>query len=50
MDTQPEDRDPFPEPQTMPAGWDLSALLSAPTTDPVSDTDDSAEIDKQVNM
>lgn len=43
MTTQTEERDPFPEPQTMPSGWDLSALLSAPTPDPVSDSSDSAE-------
>jgi hypothetical protein len=22
--------DPFPEPQTIPSGWDISGLLSAP--------------------
>jgi uncharacterized protein YbdZ (MbtH family) len=38
MNTQDEDRDvftshcfePFPEPQTIPSGWDLSGILSAP--------------------
>lgn len=35
--------DPFPEPQTMPAGWDLSALLSAPKMDSTSQAEDSAE-------
>jgi hypothetical protein len=24
--------EPFPEPQTIPAGWDTSTLLSAPIT------------------
>jgi hypothetical protein len=43
MTTQNEERNPFPEPQTIPSGWDTSALLSAPTTDPVSDSADSAE-------
>ena len=49
MNTPNEDRDrnsahnPFPEPQTIPAGWDASAILSAPQTDPVMDEDDSAE-------
>ncbi len=51
MNTQNDDRDmfdfqsfdPFPQPQTIPAGWDLSALLS--TTEPASEqwADDSAE-------
>ena len=35
--------DPFPEPQTIPAGWDTSAILSAPKVDSVTDEDDSAE-------
>jgi hypothetical protein len=26
----PEWLEPFPEPQTIPSGWDLSELLSAP--------------------
>ncbi len=37
--------DPFPEPQTIPSGWDMSALLSAPKTDSVSTTEASAEGD-----
>jgi len=52
MNTQDEDRDvfqshcfePFPEPQTIPAGWDLSGLATAPVAD--SDTNlahDSAD-------
>jgi hypothetical protein len=34
---------PFPEPQTIPSGWDLSGLISAPETDSDTDKDDSAE-------
>jgi hypothetical protein len=51
MNPQNEDRDvtcnsaynPFPEPQTIPAGWDTSAILSTPQTDSVMDEDDSAD-------
>lgn len=35
--------DPFPKPQTIPAGWDTSTLLSAPKTDSTQQADDSAE-------
>ena len=43
MNTQDEDRDvfqsqyfdPFPQPQTIPSGWDLSGLF--PTPQPASD-------------
>ena len=41
--TQYEERNPFPEPQTIPSGWDMSTFLFAPTTDSVSDAADSAE-------
>ena len=34
---------PFPEPQTIPSGWDLSGLISTPETDSDTDKDDSAE-------
>lgn len=34
---------PFPEPQTIPSGWDTSALASQPQTDPVMDEEDPAE-------
>lgn len=37
--------DPFPEPQTMPAGWDLSALLSAPKMYSVTETESAADGD-----
>ena len=51
MNTQNEDRDvfqshcfdPFPEPQTIPAGWDMSTLLSMTEADSVQQADDSAE-------
>ncbi len=56
MTTQNEERDvfqthcfdPFPEPQTIPSGWDLSALFADPKIDPVSETDASAESGTQV--
>jgi hypothetical protein len=35
--------DPFPEPQTIPAGWDTSTLLSTPTTASVQEAEDSTE-------
>ena len=34
--------DPFPEPQTIPAGWDTSAILSAPVVASAHQADDSA--------
>ena len=49
MNTPNEDRDfnsaynPFPEPQTIPSGWDYSALTSTPQTDSVDQEDDFAE-------
>lgn len=43
MTTQTEERNPFPEPQTMPSGWDLSALLSAPKAETASKAEDPAE-------
>jgi hypothetical protein len=33
---------PFPEPQTIPLGWDLSGLSSLPQTDSGVDEEDSA--------
>jgi len=35
--------DPFPEPQTIPAGWDTSAILSAPVTASAQEVEDLAE-------
>jgi len=43
--TQYEERNPFPEPQTIPSGWDMSTFLSAPKADSVSDTESSADGD-----
>jgi hypothetical protein len=51
MNTSNEDQDavynsafnPFPEPQTIPAGWDLSELISRPQVDTIVDEEDSAE-------
>jgi hypothetical protein len=49
MHRQPEDQgfiensvyNPFPQPQTIPAGWDLSGPVSKPQTDSIMDEDDS---------
>jgi len=35
--------DPFPEPQTIPAGWDTSTILSAPVSASTQQAEDSAE-------
>ena len=35
--------DPFPEPQTIPAGWDTSTILSAPVTTSAQEVEDTAE-------
>lgn len=51
MTNQDEDRDvfqsqyfdPFPEPQTIPSGWDISVLMSTPQPVSVQVADDSAE-------
>ncbi len=59
MTTQDENQDtvqtsaynPFPEPQTIPSGWDTSGFFSAPEPfdlaqgkpAPITDADDSAE-------
>jgi len=58
MNTQDENQDivqtsaynPFPEPQTIPSGWDTSGFFSAPQSDTVTDAVDSAESGTQVNM
>ena len=36
--------DPFPETNTLPAGWDLSGLTADPQPAPVAPTDDAAEV------
>ena len=51
MTTQDEDQDavhssafdPFPQPQTIPSGWDLSGLLPTPQSAPAVDEEDAAE-------
>jgi len=51
MNTPDEDRDvtfnsaynPFPEPQTIPSGWDTSGFFSKPQTDSVEQADDFVE-------
>jgi len=56
MTTHNEERDvfqthcfnPFPEPQTIPAGWDTSALLSTPITVSAQEVEDSIESDSVV--
>ncbi len=35
--------DPFPQPQTIPSGWDLSALLSTSEPASIEHVTDSAE-------
>jgi hypothetical protein len=35
--------DPFPEPQTMPSGWDLSGLTPDPVPAPADLADDMPE-------
>ena len=34
---------PFPEPSTMPSGWDLSGLTSGPQPAPAAPADDAPE-------
>lgn len=51
MNTSNEEQDavynsaynPFPEPQTIPAGWDLSEFTSGPQVETTVDEVDSAE-------
>jgi len=51
MNTNNEDQDvidnsaynPFPEPQTIPSGWDLSGIISTPQADSDLDEADYAE-------
>jgi hypothetical protein len=37
---------PFPEPQTIPSGWDLSAFPSTPQQESDTEKDDSTEMQK----
>ena len=51
MNTQNENEDnvrssaynPFPEPQTIPSGWDISAFSSTSESDSATEEDESAE-------
>jgi hypothetical protein len=51
MNTQNENQEaiensaynPFPQPQTIPTGWDTSVFASAAESDSETDADDSAE-------
>jgi len=50
MITHNEERDvtqhcfnPFPEPQTIPAGWDTSEILSAPMAASMQEDEDATE-------
>ena len=51
MNTQDENQDnvrssaynPFPEPQTIPSGWDISVFASASESDSPTEEDESAE-------
>jgi len=56
MTTQNEDRDvfqsqyfdPFPQPQTIPSGWDLSGLFPTPKSDSVTNEIDSTDSEPKV--
>ena len=37
--------DPFPEPHTIPAGWDTSGFFSVPQADAVKENDSDVDID-----
>jgi hypothetical protein len=39
----PEWHEPFPQPQTIPSGWDITGLLSAAMPSAVDDTEIHAE-------
>lgn len=53
MNTQDEHRDvfqshcfdPFPQPQTIPSGWDLSGLFPVPQPDSDQQIDDSTGVE-----
>jgi hypothetical protein len=55
MNTKDENQDivqsaaynPFPEPQTIPSGWDLSGFTSTPQGESDVEKDDSAERQKK---
>jgi hypothetical protein len=41
--TLPEWHEPFPEPQTIPSGWDLSGILSDAATTSILEAEPNAE-------
>jgi len=55
MTTQDENRDtvqtsaydPFPQPQTIPSGWDTSGFFFDPQPVPVTEEVDAAEADRR---
>ena len=48
--TQTQWFDPFPEPHTIPSGWDLSELYPGPQPTSVSKEDHSTEIQTLNNL
>ena len=44
--SRPEYHDPFPEPNTIPSGWDLSELLSPPQPAPVAESDSNPDLER----
>lgn len=36
---------PFPVPQTIPSGWDLSEMFSAPETAQMNDAEEGKDVD-----
>jgi len=55
MTTQNEDQDfvqtnwfdPFPEPHTIPAGWDISGFFSTPQVDSILEDDSNVDIESR---
>ncbi len=53
MTTQNEDQDPvqtdwldpFPEPHTIPSGWDFSGIFPSPQADSAIDVDSPSEVE-----
>ncbi len=46
---QPSAYNPFPEPQTIPSGWDISGFFSTPQPDFVEQAVDSVESESNDN-
>ena len=40
----PEWHEPFPQPQTIPSGWDITGLLSAAMSSEADDTEVSSNV------